>query len=256
MYNPPDMTPENAQAMEPPPRGMGEFSRVTGVFFEPKKTFEDIAQRPTFLVPMLLVILFGIAYLTQVGQRIGWDRVSRQQIESSSRAQQLPAEQRQAQVNVTVKVFQVTQFAGPLLFVPIMDLVIAGVLLGIVAGIMSAPLKFKQVFAITAWSGLPGCVMSVLAIAVAYVKNPDDFNFNNPLAFNPGAVMDPQTSSKFVYSLASSFDLFTFWTIFLLATGLKAAAGKKLSFGGALFSVLLPWAVVVLIKAGFAGMFS
>lgn len=235
---------------------MGEFSRVTGVFFEPKKTFEDIALRPTFLVPMLLVILFGIVYLTQVGQRVGWDRVSRQQIESSSRAQQLTPEQRQAQVNVTVKIFQVTQFAGPLLFVPIMDLVIAGVLLGIVAGIMSAPLKFKQVFSITAWSGLPGCVMSVLAIAVVYVKNPDDFNFNNPLAFNPGAVMDPQTSSKFVYSLASSFDLFTFWTIFLLATGLKAAAGKKLSFGGALFSVLLPWAVVVLIKAGFAGMFS
>src|ERR1035438_309477 len=60
---------------------------------------------------------------------------------------------------------------------------------------------------------------------------------NNPLAFNPGALMDP---------LASSFELFSFWTILLPATGLKAAAGKKLSFGGALFSVLLPWAVVVL----------
>lgn len=250
------MTPENAQAVEPPPRGMGEFSRVTGVFFEPKKTFEDIALRPTFLLPMVLAILFGLAFSTQIGQRVGWDRVVRHQIESSSRAQQVTPEQRETQVAMGVKIAQVTQFLGPILAVPIIDLVIAGVLLGIVAGIMSAPLKFKQVFAITAWSGLPGCLVSVLGIVVLYIKNPDDFNVNNPLAFNPGAVMDPQTSSKFVYSLASSLDLFTFWTIFLLATGLKAAAGKKLSFGGALFSVLLPWAVVVLIKAGFAGMFS
>jgi hypothetical protein len=68
--------------------------------------------------------------------------------------------------------------------------------------------------------------------------------------------MDPNTSSKFVYSLAGSIDLFVFWTIFLLATGLKAAAGKKLSFTGALIAVLLPWAVVVLAKSALAGVFS
>jgi len=47
--------------------------------------------------------------------------------------------------------------------------------------------------------------------------------------------------------------LFVFWTIFLIATGLKAAAGKKLTFTGALMAVLLPWAVVVLGKAALAG---
>jgi hypothetical protein len=41
----------------------------------------------------------------------------------------------------------------------------------------------------------------------------------------------------------------------LIATGLKAAAGKKLSFGGAFFAVVLPWAVYVLCKSAMAGMF-
>jgi hypothetical protein len=254
-YNPPDMTPENAQPVEPAPRGMGEFSRVTGVFFEPEKTFEDIARRPTFIVPMLLVILFAVVYSMQIGQRVGWERIARHQLEMSSRAQQLTPEQRESQVAISVKISRVAQYLGPILGVPIYDLVIAGVLLGIVAGIMSAPVKFKQVFAAVAWAGLPGILFSVLAIVVIFIKNPDDFNLSNPLAFNPGAFMDPQTGSKFVYSLASSLDLFSFWTIFLLATGLKAAAGKKLSFGGAMFSVLLPWCVVVLVKAGFSGMF-
>lgn len=235
---------------------MGEFSRIAGVFFEPAKTFRDIASRPTFIVPMVLVILFGIAYMNQVGQRIGWRQIALQQAEQSSRFQQAPPEQREQQLAISEKVFGVAQFAGPLLFVPIYYLIVAAVLLGIAAGIMSAPVKFKQMFAVMAWAGLPGIVVSVLGIVVVYMKNPADFNFNNPLAFNPGAFMDPQTSSKFIYSLATSFDLFSFWTIFLIATGLKAAAGKKLSFGGALFSVLLPWGVVVLGKAAFAGAFS
>jgi hypothetical protein len=234
---------------------MGEFSRITGVFFEPQKTFEDIARRPTFIVPMLLVILFGLAFSIQIGQRVGWERIVRHQTELSSRSQQAPPEQREAGIAMGVKIAQVAQYAGPILGVPIFDLVISGVLLGIVAGIMSAPVRFKQVFAVVAWSGLPGILVSVMGIVVMYMKNPDDFNVNNPLAFNPGAFMDPTSGSKFLYSIATSLDLFTFWTIFLLATGLKAAAGKKLSFGGALFSVILPWAVVVLIKAGFSGMF-
>jgi hypothetical protein len=250
------MTPEGVQELEPAPQGMSEFARVTGVFFEPKKTFQDIAARPTFLIPMILVIVFGMAYSIQIGQRIGWDRVARHQIEMSSRSQQMTPEQREQGVAVGVKIASIVQYVGPLFGVPISNLIIAGVLLGIVAGIMSAPVKFKQVFAVSAWSGLPTIIFSLLGIILMYVKNPDDFNINNPLVFNPGALMDPQTTSKFVYSLASSLDLFTFWTILLIATGLKAAAGKKLSFGGALFSVLLPWGIVVLCKAGFAGMFS
>ena len=50
--------------------------------------------------------------------------------------------------------------------------------------------------------------------------------------------------------------LFVFWIIFLIATGLKAAGGRKLSFGGALFAVILPWGVYVLAKSALAGVFS
>ena len=241
--------------MEPGTPGMSAPARIAGVFFEPKKTFEDIARRPTFILPLVLSILFGWLYSFEVGQRVGWDRVAQHQIEASSRGQQATAEQRQQQIAVAVKISQVVQWVGPPVGAFLITLIIAAVLMGIVGGIMSAPVKFKQMFAITAWSGFPNMVFSLLAVVLLFIKNPDDFNINNPLAFNPGALMDPQTSSKFIYSLASSFDLFSFWTIFLLATGLKAAAGKKLSFGGALFSVLLPWAVVVLIKAATSGIF-
>ena len=89
-----------------------------------------------------------------------------------------------------------------------------------------------------------------------FLKSPDRFNLMNPLAFNPAAFMDPKTTSKFLYTIASGCDLFIFWAMLLTAIGLKAAAGKRLSFGGALFAVALPWAFFLLIGASIAGAFS
>ncbi len=64
--------------------------------------------------------------------------------------------------------------------------------------------------------------------------------------------MDPQTSSKFLYTLAGNLDVFVIWVLLLIAAGLKAAGGKRLSFGGALFSVALPFVVYAFIRASLA----
>jgi hypothetical protein len=251
------MTPENAPALEPQPAGMGEFSRLAGVFFEPKKAFEDVAQRPNFWVPLILMIVASLAFTFTVSQRIGWDRVVQHQLES--RMAQMSQQQRDAVSRTTdmqVKIASIMGYVGSVIGLPIYYLIVGGILLGIVRGIMSAPVRFKQAFAIMCYANLPGLIFTVLAIAVMFLKNPDDFNIQNPLVFNPGAFMDPQSTSKFLHSIASSLDLFAIWTILLVATGLKAAGGKKLSFGGSLTAVALPWAIWVLGRASLAGMFS
>jgi hypothetical protein len=97
--------------------------------------------------------------------------------------------------------------------------------------------------------------MTLLATAVMFMKPPEDFNLQNPLVFNPAAFMDQATTSKFLYSLASSFDLFRLWTLVLIAIGLKAAGGRQVSMGGAVTAVFLPWAIWVLGSASLAGVF-
>ncbi|HEX3747387.1 MAG TPA: Yip1 family protein [Bryobacteraceae bacterium] len=235
---------------------MSEVSRIVGVFFEPSKTFRDIAQRPSWLLPMILVIIAVMGVTTAMGQHIGWDRLLRHQMETNSRFQQMSADQREQNLAMQMKFAPVGGYVGALIGVPLYDLVVAAVLLGIAGGMMGGGMRFKQVFAAVCWSGMPGLISAILTVVVIFLKNPDDFNMQNPIAFNLGAFLDTNTSSKFVYSLATSIDLFVFWTILLMATGLKAAAGKKLSFTGALVAVMLPWAVVVLGKSALAGMFS
>jgi hypothetical protein len=255
-YNLADMTPENAAVVEPQPAGMGELARLTGVFFEPGKTFADVAQRPSWFVPMLLTVLFGLIFCAMVGQRVGWDNVVQQQMEKKM-ATMSPEQREQAMksADLSKKITPIIAYTAAVIGPAIAYLISALVLLGIVAGILSAPVKFKQIFAVMCYSGLVGVVAVVLMVVVIFLKkNPADFDIQHPLAFNLGALMDPN-GSKFMLAVASSLDVFTFWKILLIAVGLKAAAGKKLSFGGALFAVLLPWCVLVLVGAAFAGMF-
>jgi hypothetical protein len=253
-YNLRDMTPEMASSAEPAPQGMSGFARIVGVFFEPGKTFEDIGKRPTWFLPLLIIVLSTITFTTLLGQHVGWDHIVRQQVENSSRAAQLTAEQREAQIAVGARMAPIFGFAT-VVIIPLSYVIISGILLAMTA-MMSGGLKFKQVFAAVCHSGLSGVVYAVLGIAVMFMKKPEDFNVNNPLMFNVGAFMDPQGASKFIYSLATSIDLFSFWMIFLIATGLNGAAGKRLSFGGAMTAVVVPWAIYVFGKSALAGIFS
>jgi hypothetical protein len=247
------MTPETIAPDQHQPAGMSEIARIAGVFFEPKKAFADIAARPRWIVPLLLLIVTAFALSMMFAQK-GVMRITvEQQMANNAQFQQLPADQRAQRVEMGVKIGTIIGYCIPIV-IPVMFLLIALVMWGITSGILSAPVRFGQVFAIVAYAELPGLLKQIMIAIVVQIKNVGDINIQNPLMFNPGAFMDPQTSSKFIYTVASWLDLFTLWIILLMATGLKAAAGKKLSFGGALFAVVLPWAVIVLISAAFAGL--
>jgi hypothetical protein len=198
----------------------------------------------------------AVCTITVMSQRIGWERMLRHQMETNTSLQKLTPEQREQSMAMQLKFASVGAYVAVIVFMPVADIVIAAVLLGIAGGIMSGGMRFKQVFAVVCYSGLPGIISSILTIIVIFLKNPDDFNMQNPLAFNVGAFLDPNSGSKFIYSLAGSLDLFVLWMIFLIATGLKAAAGKRLTFAGALVAVAVPWAIIVLGKAAIAGAFS
>jgi hypothetical protein len=254
------MTPENAPAVEPEPAGMGEFSRLSGVFFEPAKTFADIAERPRWFVPLLLIVAATVAFYVTYGQHIGWQAFVQDQIDNNARMQQqmqnLSPEQRAQSLAVQEKIMPIMYYVGPVIGMPVMYLISSLIVLGIASGIMSAGVKFKQIFAIECYAGLVGIIAKALGIVVMFLKTPDQFNLMNPIAFNPAAFMDQKTASKFIYTLGTGLDLFVIWALILTVIGLKAAAGKKLSTGGAAVAVILPYAVLLLVGAMIAGAFS
>ena len=246
------MASESAVLSERGPEKMSEGSRLIGVFFEPKTAFTDIAERPRWIVPLLISIVSGCLLIYLFNTHIGWESYLHRVMDNNPRVQQLSEDQRQNAFNLQLRIVPIISYVAVIVFLPLTFLIGGGIILGIIKGLLGAPMRFAQVVAVMAYAWLPRVIFSALSIVVMFLKNPDDFDIQNSFASNPGAFMDPMKSSRFLYSLASALDVFSIWVILLMAVGLKAAGGKRLSFGGALFAVVLPWGVIVLFRAALA----
>jgi len=233
---------------------MSELALVTGVFFNPGKTFADLGRRPRWFVPLLLVVLATVAYVYTVSQHIGWERVVRRSMETNARVQSLTTEQREQAVERGAKFGAIFGYAGAVLGVPISVALIAAVLL-LTSRMMGSQLTYRQLFAINSYAALTGLVFIGLSAVVLFLVPPDNYDIQNPVAFNIGAYLDPQSTPKAIYSLAASMDLFAFWRITLLAIGISAASSRTVSFGKGLAAVALPWSLLVAVKMGWAAIF-
>jgi hypothetical protein len=115
--------------------------------------------------------------------------------------------------------------------------------------------RFSQVFSILAHAGLVGIVSTPLFLLVLFLKPPGTMDPENPLATNLAAVL-PEDSAKWLFTLCKSIDVFTFWTLILIAIGFAAVNPKKLK-GAKPFTIAFSvWAVFVLIRVGWAFIFS
>jgi len=219
---------------------------MIGVLTGPASAFGDIARRPRWLPPLLTVLLSSLLVVFLFNQRVGWDRYVNNVLARHPRMEQLPAEQRERVLDQQRKILPYMGWIGPLVAIPLGAVVIAAVLLGVFNVTMNAAFKFKNSFSIVCYSWMPGVLHSLLVILIMYVKDPDDFDIERPSAFNVGSFL-PDPSPKWLEALGGSLDLFSIWTIILLAFGFQALDRKR-PFGTCLMSIVLPWAVYVIGK--------
>jgi hypothetical protein len=155
----------------------------------------------------------------------------------------LPADQREKAIATGAKIGSIAGWIGAAVGVPFSVLIVAGVLTGLFNGLLGTELKFVQMFAITAYAFLVRVLFNLLLILLLYLKPPEDFN-PQLSPFSAAAYMNRLENPKWLMALAGSLDLFTIWTIVLLAIGFSTAA-KKLSFSKALITIAIPWLVLV-----------
>ena len=233
---------------------LSEAGRLSGVFHAPAETFADVSERGRWWIPALIMVVLSLIFVMLFTQRVGYERMIQKTFETNSQLQDLPADKKADAVAMQRKIVPYALHIGPVAAIVIGIVVVAGVLLFLMNGLMDAGLRYKNSLNICSYAMLPASVVStVLTCIVMYLKSPDDFDIERPLAFNAGAFLNPDSTAKWLQSLASSLDIFTFWMIALMAIGFSVAAGaKKLPFSKALTGILIPWGLWVLIKMGFS----
>lgn len=243
------MSDPNQQWQPPPPPplppeetgpDMSTPATLSGIFFEPGRTFEALRKRPRFLVVGVILILLTTLVDVALFARVDMGQFIRDKMEQSSQGQA----QTEQQKEMGVKIGKIVGGVLPPLSVPIVIAAGAALyLLGVMA--FGGTISYKKSVSVWAYSSLPPSVIgTIVALLVLFLKTSDTIDPEHLLVTNPGAFMNAQ-QSPVLTALLSQFDLVRFYGLFLAAVGLRKVG--KISSGSAWGVVLGYWLIGLIL---------
>lgn len=222
------------------------------VFYQPGKLFESLEERKAaWVAPLIVDTLLVLAVTMATIHLIGMETIIRQRLEASH----LSAEQMQTAMSRANSPIQYrVSFVAAAFVAPLTILVTSGCLFAF-SLVSSRPPRFASMFAMAALAFLPYWLVSGLMTTLTLAAAPDRtaLDVQNLLATNLGAFLDRGSTSKGLYSLATSLDALSLGEIFLLGFGFSKLTRSSLGFG--ILAVAGPWAVYVAIKMGMSLLF-
>ncbi len=232
---------------------INHFGRMIGAIVSPKKTFGEIAQRPSWLVPMALMVLLGIGVGALLNTRMNWGSYIRQKAEENTRFAQLSEDQKDSALAMQIKLAPYFSYVFGVLLTPLSVLFLGLIYWGAFNLFSGGGLKFGQCFGISTHAFLPTVIGSVLALVTIPLKAYGEIDPEHLLATNVAALLG-DNSPKWLISLGSSLDVLWIWVLALFAIGFTAANPKKVKPGTAFAIVFGLWAVWVIGKVGWAAL--
>jgi hypothetical protein len=236
-------------AADPSQPKLSEMERITNTFIAPTKTFTDIRHNANWFAPWLLFSVISLIFVTAVGSKITWEQVIENKMASMTekekdRMDTAPPEARAQQSKFMLMGYKYGSYAFPLFFL-VGIAIIAAIYMAIYNFGLGAEVPYKRSFAILMYASLPNIIKSLLAIVTIFaISDPSNFNFENPVATNPGFLVSESTSPA-LYSLLSKIDIIGIWGAYLLGLGfacvskVKRGASMGVAFGVyALFALL------------------
>jgi hypothetical protein len=222
------------------PKPMGAGARLIGALVSPRATFEDIARRPGWLAPLIVLTLLSIALTSIMGQRVNWMEVGQRQIAkshlASSQIQSLPPDKQQQAFERQAMAAKIGNYVVGVAGTTLLALVLSGLYLGLFK-VSGSNVNFLTSFSVVSYGLMPMGVKALLGIPVVLMKDPSAIDPQNFVASNLGALL-PSSAPLWQITLGNSVDLFVVWSMIIMAIGFSVVDPKKVSFGKA-FSIIL-----------------
>jgi hypothetical protein len=232
-----------------------QVQRVVDTFTEPSKTFTDILRNTSWWLPFLLGVLVSIGYCATVQKQVGWgktyDNVLRQDPKAQARMANVPPASAANAHAIGAKITEISAYIWPALGL-IIAAIAAAVLMATLNFGFGGHAKFSQLFAVWMYAGLPMLIKILLAIIALFAGlSGDSFLISNPVGTNVGYYLSTD-APRWLYTLASSIDIFTFWMLALLVIGCSIVG--KIKRSSAAMAVIGWWLLILIVRTGFAAM--
>ncbi|HSG39756.1 MAG TPA: YIP1 family protein [Thermoanaerobaculia bacterium] len=220
------------------------FGRILGVLVAPVKTFRSIAERPTWVVPLVVFVL-AIALMTfMMFQKVDFAEAMREQM--AAQGQEVPPE-----AENMGGVMKGCAAVSAIVFPVILVLVLAGIYM--IFNLFGGQLRYKTSLSVVSYATMPAVLMALLSIPVI-LSRPElemaQLQSGRVLASNL-AFLAPEDASPRLVALLGSLDFFSLWSLVLTIVGFHLAARvSKTTAAGVSIAV---WVLGVLFAVAMAG---
>ena len=235
---------EAVPIVQPEEKPMGGASKVFNLFFEPRKVFQSLSIKPTWIVPFIIVALLGMGFFY-----FTYPYIMDQQVQRIQDNDKIP---QQAKENIIEKLKE--QNHPPLWQLGIAPagtlvsfVVIAAILFFVFNVLLGGDSSFRRVFSLYSYSSLVAIPSMVIKFPLIMARG--NMNVQTSLAL----LLSPDSQGSFLYSVLSSFDVFNIWQVILVSMGLGVM--YKFSTKKAFVAVLVLWMIWIGLKSGLGSAF-
>lgn len=227
------------------------FGRILAVLVSPRRTFEALAARPTWLPPLLLLLVLGGLAGVLVTQKMDMREVVRERLEQRGAVDEERLEQAVQVAEKFASVFALggVALSGGLYFG-------VGLIFWVAFRMMGSDIDYLRSLAVSLHGLLPNGIAALLAIPVILGRETigaAEARSGNLLASSL-AVFAGEDTGQGLRALLGSLDVFALWSLVLLALGFQVVGRVSRTTSWAV--VLTLWLLYVLGKIGLSVAFS
>ncbi|MCU0242676.1 MAG: YIP1 family protein [Vicinamibacteria bacterium] len=235
----------DAESAAPTPRSIGQD--LLDLFVAPREAFASLLLSSRFYVPLLLIALTVPSLMYFYTTQVDATELMRARLQDTKLYEKMTPQQQSQIVEAGAKGFVMQSVVYPIFVVPILFLLIAALYWAIFNFFLGAEALFQKCLTVVYWSfWLYFLVTISLTLLVLALKGDWNIPMENALQANLAVFLDRKTASAPLYAVAASFDLASFWFMFLLASGFGVAAQKSTAW--AAWGVASLWVLYVGLK--------
>lgn len=215
------------------------------MLFSPDETLRDIARKPDVLVPLIVILVISTISGIVLAPRMEFDSMRTQM---AARNPNLSPDDIDRGVRIAGAVGKVSAYASPLIALAAFA-IMAGVLF-IAFRLFGGEGTFKQAFSVVIYAWIPRVIQGIILTIIIAFKGTVDVNDMPTLVRSNLAFLTDMSQHPVLFSLLSTFDLFTIWTVILLIVGFAWTSRFTKTRSAAI--ILSIWMFITIVKLGFA----
>lgn len=224
------------------------MAKLVDIFIQPSKVFAEERERPTFLIPALLLVVVGAALTLTYFMRVDGAWFLDHMLDAKR------AEMTAKQIAQTKAIMPGARTMGILgaVSAPItiaLILAVIGLYYWLASKITGTGLRYKHGVSLVAWSSMPGLLGSIIGLVGAITMSPQT-SLESLMLTHVDPLLVDSTGSHF-HRLATGADLLSLWSMFLAALGWRVFT--RASWAQSILVAVLPWLVVYGVMAVLPG---